>query len=239
MTAWVGAVIAGAGALGGAALGASASKSAASSQEAAANSANQTALQEQSNAQQFLQPYQGAGQSVLPQLQSILSGNTTGLANLPGYQFALSQGQQAITNSAAGGLLNGNTLSALQNNAIGTANQFVGQDISELQNFANMGANAAAGQASGALQTGQTIGANTIGAGNAAAAGTVGVANALTGGLNTGLNTYLQSQLLSSLNNQPLSQANVTQGPTTMVNTAPISSVSDPNFPTLPSINPV
>ena len=90
------------------------------------------------------------------------------------------------------------------------------QDIASLQNYANMGANAAAGQASGALQTGQTIGQNTIGAGNAAAAGIVGSANAWSGGAQSALNSYLQYATMRNLfsnpssgtpNNIPLSSA--------------------------------
>ena len=232
MTMWV----AGVATVAGSVISANAADKAARTQADSAEAANQTALQEQQNAQQFLQPYQGAGQSVLPQLQAILSGDSTALNNLPGYQFALSQGQQAITNSSAGGSLGGNTLAALQNNAIGTANQYVGQDVNMLQNFANMGANAAGGQASGALQTGQTIGQNLIGAGNAMAAGQVGVANAITGGINSGLNAYQQNQILQGLNQTPLSQAPGTPITNTSVNASQIPQVGNTGMNDIPLI---
>jgi hypothetical protein len=48
-------------------------------------------------------------------------------------------------------------------------------------------------------QLGQQLGSNIIGAGNAQAAGQIGAANAIVGGLGQGLNFYQQSQLLNRL----------------------------------------
>jgi hypothetical protein len=55
------------------------------------------------------------------------------------------------------------------------------------------------GTAAGAF--GQQMGANIIGAGNAAAAGQVGSANAITSGLGQGLNFYQNQQFLNNMRN--------------------------------------
>jgi hypothetical protein len=46
---------------------------------------------------------------------------------------------------------------------------------------------------------GQQLGSNIIGAGNAQAAGTIGSANAIVGGLGQGINFYQNQQLLNKL----------------------------------------
>jgi len=55
------------------------------------------------------------------------------------------------------------------------------------------------GTAAGAF--GQQMGANIIGAGNAAAAGQVGSANAISQGVGQGLNFYQNQQFLNSMRN--------------------------------------
>lgn len=126
----------------------------------------------------------------------------------PGYQWQLSQGLGAISNaaSAQGGVQSGNTLKALTTYGEGLANQdyqqaynnylnnYVNQlnsfnansttTFNRLQTLAGSGQNAAANLGSLSSQTAGDIGSNIIGAGNARAAGTVGAANAYTGGLN-------------------------------------------------------
>lgn len=83
-----------------------------------------------------------------------------------------------------------------------------GADQAEKTNLYNrligvtgLGQSAAAGTGTLGAQTGANIGSNIIGAGNAQAAGTVGAANAISGGINTavgGLSTaYLMNRLLN------------------------------------------
>jgi hypothetical protein len=95
----------------------------------------------------------------------------------PGYQYALDQSEQAINRAAAasGGRYSGATLKALQNNAIGLANQDYEQYVNNQNALYNNAAtndayNAGIGTnlASLEAQTGQNVGALQTGAGNAA-----------------------------------------------------------------------
>lgn len=143
-----GGIIAGVGAassIGSAAIGANAAGNAASVQAAAANHAadlqyqsGQNALafqkQEYNQQQQNIAPWLQAGQSAIGQLSSLMQPGG-GLSqqwnqhfqaptdvteqNDPGYKFRLSQGLDALNNSAAakGGLLSGGTAKAINNYA--------------------------------------------------------------------------------------------------------------------------
>lgn len=77
------------------------------------------------------------------------------------------------------------------------------------QTYNNLAGLSAGGLSAGLQQgqisqnVGQNIGSNIIGAGNAQAAGTVGVGNALTGGIGSGYNAWLQNQYLNRLGTQP------------------------------------
>jgi hypothetical protein len=132
-------------------------------------------------------------------------------ANLaPNYQFQLGQGLGQIQNqnAAAGGALSGNSLAGLNTFAQNysqnayqqafqnyTANQ---QSIgARLGNLAQLGENASTGSASGAPQFSQGISQTIQGLGAANAAGTVGTANALSGGLNNAYGYYQLNQLLN------------------------------------------
>lgn len=128
----------------------------------------------------------------------------------PGYQWRLNQGISNLDKSAAarGGLLSGAHLKDLNrynqdyaSNEYGAASDRFNQNR---QNTYNM----LSGQASGAQNLMNfTAGANsraneymTQGA-NASAAGRMGVANALTGGLSTGIGAYQQQQLINKIPN--------------------------------------
>ena len=127
----------------------------------------------------------------------------------PGYQFRLQQGMAANQNAAnqSGGMLSGNTLQGMQNYAQGAASQEYGNAFNRYQtqrgniyntlaNIAGLG-QTAQGQAN---QIGQNYANNQTGlitaSGNAQAAGQVGVANALSGGLNGAGSSYTLSQML-------------------------------------------
>lgn len=134
----------------------------------------------------------------------------------PGYQFQLAQGQNALENqmSKTGGA-NSNNLKGLINYTQGLAStdyqtalnnyiqQFLLGNQAKQQQFSNVAGIAAGGLSAGLQQglisadVGKSIGSNIIGAGNAQAAGTVGVANALTGGISSGYNQWLQQQYLN------------------------------------------
>lgn len=143
---------------------------------------------------------------------------TAGLEQTPGYQFQMSQGLQALLDAktATGGVGGGNTLKAITSFGQGLAGNEYQQAFSnylqqaqlqqsqqqqqfgQLYDIANLGENAAAGTGSIAAQVGSNIGNNITGAGNAAAAGQVGAANAVSGGISNLTSNYLLSSLLGN-----------------------------------------
>jgi hypothetical protein len=132
----------------------------------------------------------------------------------PGYAFRMSEGLKALDRSAAarGGLLSGSTLKGAQRygqdlasqeyqnafNRYQTARTNTLNPFASLAGVAQSSANTL-GTAAG--QFGQQMGANIIGAGNAAAAGQVGSANAISQGVGQGLNFYQGQQYLNRLPN--------------------------------------
>lgn len=118
------------------------------------------------------------------------------LAQTPGYQFTLKQGQQAVQNSyASQGLASsGPALKGAANYAEGLASttyqqQFQNylQQNAQISNIlmgqAGLGESAAANVGYQGTAAGQGIAQSQMAAGNALAAGTVGQANALSGGI--------------------------------------------------------
>lgn len=230
------------GSIGSAAIGANASSDAAKQQANAANQASQTQMNIYNQTRGDLAPYTQTGTSALAQLQAMLNGNGTGpggnafsqlqsllglgsggvqgamstLQNLPGYQFSLNQGQQALDRSAAsrGLLLSGAQLKDSQQFGQGLAQQNYGNYVSQLQNnlgqnfisplenIAQLGENAGAQTGGIGSAAGQGIAQSQLAAGQAQASGTVGSANAIMGGLQSGLNNSLLAyQLYNQGNN--------------------------------------
>jgi hypothetical protein len=127
------------------------------------------------------------------------------LEQTPGYQFTLQQGNKALDNAmAAKGLsLSGAQLKGLDAYNTGLASQTFQQNYQNaLQNFntnygqaadqynraaglVGLGQNAAAGVGNAGLQTASNIGNNITSGANAQAAGRMGAANALSGGLSS------------------------------------------------------
>lgn len=114
----------------------------------------------------------------------------------PGYQWRMQQGTQNVMNSASAGSgsLSGPALRALMEAGQGMASQEYGAAFDRFQtqqgnifqrlsSIASLGQNAAAGVGNQAVATGGQIGANITGAANAGAAGQIGAANAISGGL--------------------------------------------------------
>ncbi|PYE21330.1 hypothetical protein C7410_115173 [Paraburkholderia silvatlantica] len=208
----VAAAIAGAG-LAGSVISASGAKSAANTQAQAANDAAGLQWQQFQQLQQNLQPYMNLGTNNIPALQSQLgklgdmqfSFNPTEqqLAQTPGYQFTLNQGLNTVNNQlAAKGLnLSGAQAKGIANYTTGLADTTYQQQYQNaLQNFmtnygvqsdaynrlsglVGLGQNAAAGVGNAGLQTANTAGNYLTSGANASAAGTIGAANAINGGL--------------------------------------------------------
>lgn len=202
------------GAIASSAIGSSASSDAAQTQANSAQNATNAQLQMFNQTQQNLNPFIKSGTNALATLQSQIGIGANGAFNpnaplvkpftqadfqsSPGYGFQMSQGIDAIQNSAsaAGGIKGGNTLKSLDTFGQGIANQDwwnaynaytqrQQQQYGMINNFVGSGQNAAAGLGAISANVGNQVGSNMIGAGNALAAGQVGSANATTGGLNS------------------------------------------------------
>ncbi len=196
----VAAAIGGAALIGGAATAYGANK-AAGAQKDAANQANNTQMAMFNQIQANEQPYLKAGSGAIDQLSSIygLGGNGPNaanimktLSNLPGYQFQMNQGVQALDRSAAArGLLNsGAQGKALTAYGQGLGSSYLQNYVNGLSGIAGMGQASAAQQAAVGMNAANNIGQNQISAGNASAAGTMGMANAFTGALGQGVGLY-------------------------------------------------
>jgi hypothetical protein len=210
-------------------IGSNAAESAAQTEANAANNATNTQLGIFNQTQANLAPYNQVGQSALSQLASLFGLGTGGaagtgptaataanatsaLTQYPGYQFGLQQGQQALSSSAAsqGLLLSGGQLAAQQqygqNYAMANAwNPYV----SQLNTLAGQGENAATTTGTIGANTGSSVANTQLAAGQAAASGTVGSANAITGALGSSIYSGLNSSLLAlALNQQGSNAAN-------------------------------
>ena len=207
-------------------IGANASKKAASTQAAAAEQASdlQREIFQQTRADQ--EPWRQAGVNALGVMQST-AGNVPAAFKFgagdyqadPGYAFRLSEGQKALDRQAAarGGLISGGALRAAQRygqemgsqeyqSAYNRALTGYNTDVARENQLYNRQAGLAGiGQTATNLvgTAGQNYATNVgnlmTGAGAAQAAGQVGVANALTGGMGTYLNYSQNNALLNAL----------------------------------------
>ena len=225
MAGWTAAAI-----VGGALLGASTSRSAASQQSDAARQAGERSDAQYYQTREDQRPFREAGMRALPQLeaqQNMMPGAFTGQVNLsqdPGYAFRLSEGQKALDRSAAarGGLISGGALKAAQRfgqdlgsqeyqNAYNRALTGYNANVArEATGYNRLAALAGIGQTA-TSQIGAAGAANAANVGNyltsgaaANAAGMVGGANAITGGLSTYLNYNQGNNLVNALNQRNL-----------------------------------
>jgi hypothetical protein len=212
--------------LGTAIIGGVASNKAAKTQAKGAGAAADLQFQQYQQTREDLMPWQDSGKTSLWHLMRLegmndalpqepgygsLAQSYTGdnLQNDPGYQFGMQQGEQAINRraSAMHSRLSPATLQALsrfnQDYAGTKFNEGFQRDLATKQNkFNQLFALSTAGQ-NAATQTGYqgmnaaTNAGNAIMQGaNASAAGTVGVANAVQGGLSQGINMWQQQRQL-------------------------------------------
>jgi hypothetical protein len=195
--------------------------SAAHAQERAAQLASQTQQSQYNQTRADLLPYQQAGQGALNQLQQQMGYLTTPfnptqqqLEQTPGYQFNLSQGLKSVNNAlGARGLLNsGAVMKGAASYATGLADSTYLDQFNVDQANKNNIYNRLMGEAqlgdTAAGQTGQfgyltahDIAGNQIGAGNAAAAGYMGVANGLSQAANGLATAFLPNSFLNPYSN--------------------------------------
>lgn len=195
------------------AIGSSAAKGAAKTQAAAADRAAELQNEQFQQTRQDQMPWLKAGEQALNKLIPMTDYTKFGMDTFskdPGYGFRLAEGQKALDRSAAarGGLISGGALRAATRygqdmgsqeyqNAFNRYQIERNAQLAPLQSLAGVGQTTAQ-QLGQAGQNYATNAGNMITGGAAAsAAGQVGAANALTGGLGTYLN-YSQGNALTN-----------------------------------------
>lgn len=134
-----------------------------------------------------------------------------GFTGTPGYDFRRQQGLDAVQGSVAGrqGLMSGAALKAMERFGQDYASNEYGNYLSRLGGMASGGQSAAGLQASTSQNYGAQIGNNMLAggqaqaqgfmnAGNAAAAGTVGMTNAFNNALGQGMGLWQQNKMLDA-----------------------------------------
>lgn len=208
---------------GSAVLGYMSSSNAADTQAAAANNAT-AASQAQFDKQAAMQkPWVDAGTNALAQLTAGTQPGGEFTKNFsmsdyqadPGYAFRLNEGIKALDRTAAarGGLMSGAQLKGITDYGQNMASQEYqnafnryqinrANRLNPLQSLAGQGQSATntLTNASGVL--GQNMSNNIMAAGNANASGYMGGANAVSSGVNSGLNYYQGQNMLNALQPQ-------------------------------------
>lgn len=115
-----------------------------------------------------------------------------GFQATPGYQFMVDEGMRALEGSAAaaGNLYSGGTLKSISDYGQGMANQEYNNYLNRLAGQAGQG-QAAAGNLANASNNYTMTASNALAnAGNAQAAGAIGVGNSINGGINNALGAF-------------------------------------------------
>ena len=199
-------------------LGSSSAKSAAKTQAAAADRAAELQKEQFERQVELQAPFREAGVRALPELEAASRYTPFGMGQFqqdPGYAFRLAEGQKALDRQAAarGGLISGGALKAAQRygqemgsqeytNAFNRYQIERNARLNPLQSLAGFGQTSVnqLGQAGQNYAT--NVGNLMTSAGAAQAAGQVGAANAITGGLGTYLNYTSNNNLLNALKNR-------------------------------------
>lgn len=183
-------------------------------QTSAANSANQTQTDMYNQTRADQAPYRDAGVQALDTIQNDPSFNQnfnmSDFQQDPGYQFRMQQGQQAIERSAAarGGLNSGDTMKALTKYNQGEAsneyqnayNRYTTDQsnrFNRLASVAGIGQTAVGQTTAAGTSTGNQISANQTAVGNANAAQSVAAGNTVNSAMGTGMNTWMNYNLMN------------------------------------------
>lgn len=209
----------GGGALISAYMGNQAANKAAGAQEDAANISSQTQMNMFNTEQANEQPYMQAGSDALTQLNGQMSTlnqpfTMSQFQEDPGYQFNLSQGLGAVQSSAAaqGHMLSSGELGNASNYAQSMASNEFGnaynrymntnqQTYNKLMGLVQVGQAGASNTNAAAMNTANNVSANQTAAGNASAAGTIGSANAISGGIGQATSGLTNYSMFNSLMN--------------------------------------
>jgi hypothetical protein len=214
-------------------IGAYGANKAAGTQANAANNAAALQKQQFDQQMALQEPYRQAGLTGQNRLMELMGlGGDTGAAGYgkyakdfsaadyqqdPGYQFRLGEGLKQLSHAAGarGGLISGQTMKGMEDYAQNSAsneyqnafNRYQTNRSNQLQPLGNLmtsGQSAASNQAGQAGQYGVNAGNMMVQAGQANAAGQIGMANSLASGLSSGASAYQnQNNFNNWLTKQP------------------------------------
>lgn len=201
------AVAIGGGALLSAGVGVYSANKAADTQANAANNALSFETNQYNTQQKNFAPYLQSGSDATYSLDKLLgvgpngqsqTPDYSGFANSPDYQFASDQGNlQTVRQANAQGLnLSGGMLKDLSTFNNGLASQQYNSYYNKLMGLSAQGQASAAGSATAGTAAAGQIGNTTQAVGQAQASGIVGGANAITGGVNSGISNSLLATYL-------------------------------------------
>ncbi|MGI9141821.1 MAG: hypothetical protein ACR2IJ_01395 [Fluviibacter sp.] len=210
MAGWTAAAI-----VGSAYLGSQAAGNAADTQAAATGQAAQLSNEQFQQTRQDQMPWLQAGGRALTKLEGAVDYTPFAYDEFtkdPGYAFRLKEGQKALDAQAAarGGLISGNALRAAMGygqemgsqeyqNAFNRYQQERAAKLQPLQSLAGVGQTTAANLGAAGAANAGAVGNYLTGGAAASAAGQVGAANAVSGGLGTYLNYNQGNNLVSAL----------------------------------------
>jgi len=197
-------------------VGSQAAKDAANTQADASNRAMALSNEQYQQTRQDQMPFLEAGKTALNKLIPLATNYTpfdySAMTADPGYGFRLSEGQKALERSAAarGGLISGSALKAATRfgqdmgsqeytNAFNRYQTERNAQLNPLQSLAGVGQTTATNLGTMGAQNAATMGNYATSGAAASAAGRVGEANALTGGLGTYLNYSQGNNLVNAL----------------------------------------
>lgn len=153
------------------------------------------------NTRKDFRPFLRAGRNALAGYQYELGlgprpSGYQGIEASPAATFALEQGRDVIEGGAAGGggLYSGATMKALEDHRLGTLLGDRDNQLNRLAGLLDVGMGAASGRAGASANFATGAGTAMANMGDAAASGAIGKANALTGGLNTGVQLWQLGQ---------------------------------------------
>lgn len=211
------AIAAGAAALAGGYMSAQAAGNAADTQAAASQYAADLQYKQFKQQRKDAEPWRNAGVDALGRIQGSMGDFNRDFSMQefqadPGYEFRMAEGQKALERSAAarGGLNSGRTMKELTRYSQGVAsdeyqNAYNRYNADRDRRFNRLASLAGIGQTANAQvsQAGQNYanqaGAAAMGGANAQAAGMVGQANAWNNAASTGMNTWMNYQLMNKL----------------------------------------
>ena len=241
MSGWVAGAVAVSGFLGSQATKEGAQEQAGATDRASALS-NAQYYQTREDQMPFLEAGKGALNKLIPLASNYKPFDYNAMTADPGYGFRLSEGQKSLDRAAAarGGLISGSALKAATRfgqdmgsqeytNAFNRYQAERAAQLNPLQSLAGLGQSAATTLGQAGSSNAANVGNLITGGAAASAAGRVGEANAITGGLGTYLNYNQGNNLVAALRGNQYGPnygqftpgSNAFVGPMPGVNTAP------------------